>query len=142
MPWGLRVMDLVKEYVRRYLVVQREAERDLADAIGKLEADGHRIIDGGQTGPATWQYTDWHTGEIIASGDDRTSDDEVLAALDPDGAFLHIDNVVRRPVEPDNPGIPPSLARALEDWVDLLSTPDEEIARYVGWTVQDVAAAR
>ncbi|BCJ75768.1 hypothetical protein CS0771_53120 [Catellatospora sp. IY07-71] len=135
-------MDLVKEYVRRYLVAQREAERDLSDAIGRLEADGRRIIDGGQTSPTTWQYTDWHTGEIIASGDDRTRDDEVLAALDPDGAFLHVDNITRRPVEPENPGIPLSLAGALEDWVDLLDTPDEDIARFVGWTVQDVADAR
>lgn len=135
-------MDLVQEYVRRYLVAQREAERGLAEAIEKLAASGHRIIDGGQTGPTTWQYTDWHTGEVLASGDERTSDAEVLAALDPEGVFLHVDDIMRQPVEPENPGIPDSLAGALEDWVDLLSTPDEDIARFVGWTVQDVAAAR
>lgn len=135
-------MDLVQEYVRRYLIAQREADGSLEDMIGKLEADGHRIIDGGQTGQTTWQYTDWRTGAVIASGDDRTDEDEVLDALDPERTFLHIDNIPRQPVEPANPGIPPSLARALEDWVDLLNTPDEEIARFVGWTVQDVAAAR
>ncbi|GAA2355566.1 hypothetical protein Cme02nite_48240 [Catellatospora methionotrophica] len=135
-------MDLVQEYVRRYLVAQREAERSLAEAIEKLEASGHRIIDGGQTGQTTWQYTDWHTGEILASGDDRTSDDAALRALDPDEAFLHIDDIARQSAEPENPGIPQSLATALEDWVDLLTTPDEDIARFVGWTPQDVAAAR
>ncbi|MEV4413777.1 hypothetical protein [Catellatospora sp. NPDC049609] len=135
-------MDLVQEYVRRYLVAQREAERSLADAVDKLKASGHRIIDGGQTSQSTWQYTDWHTGEVIASGDAGTSDDEVLAALDPDDMYLHIDNIERQPVEPENPGIPQSLASALEDWVDLLTTPDEDIARFVGWSVEDVAAAR
>ena len=38
-------MDLAQEYVRRYLVSQREAESRLADEIGKLESVGHRIID-------------------------------------------------------------------------------------------------
>ncbi|WP_155368085.1 hypothetical protein [Catellatospora vulcania] len=135
-------MDLVQEYVRRYLVAQREAERSLADAIDKLQASGHRIIDGGLTGQTTWEYTDWHTGEVIASGDDGTRDDEVLAALDPDQVFIHIGDIARQWVEPDNPGIPHSLAGALEDWVDLLSTPDEDIARFVGWSVVDVEAAR
>lgn len=135
-------MDLVQEYVRRYLVAQREADRSLADAVDKLEASGHRIIDGGRTGQTTWMYTDWHTGEVIASGDDGTSDDEVLAALDPDDTFIHIEDIAWQRVGPENPGIPQSLAGALEDWIDLLTTPDEDIARFVGWSVEDVAAAR
>ncbi len=135
-------MDLVQEYARRYLVAQREADRSLADAIDKLQASGHRIIDGGQTGETTWMYTDWQTGEVVASGDDGTSDDEVLAALDPDDTFIHIANIARQWVGPDNPGIPQSLADAVENWIDLLSTPDEDIARFVGWSVEDVAAAR
>ncbi|MEU7820679.1 hypothetical protein [Catellatospora sp. NPDC049133] len=134
-------MDLAQEYVRRYLVSQREAESRLADEIGKLEAVGHRIIDGGQTGQSSWMYTDWLTGEVIASGDDDP-DDEVFEELDPDGMFIHIDNVVRHPVNPDNPGIPHSLAEALRDWVDLLKTTDEDIAQFVGWSADDVAAAR
>lgn len=135
-------MDLVREYVRRYLVAQREADLSLSDAADKLKADGHRIIDGGQTSPTTWKYTDWHTGEVIATGDAGMSDDEVLDALDPDGMFIHIDNLAPQRARPDNPGIPHSLAGALEDWVDLLTTPDEDIARFVGWPVADVAAAR
>lgn len=134
-------MDLAQEYVRRYLVSQREAESRLADEIAKLEAVGHRIIDGGQTSQSTWMYTDWLTGEVIASGG-GDHDDDVFDEVDPDGMFIHIDNVERQPVHPDNPGIPESLADALRDWVDLLKTTDEDIARFVGWNADDVAAAR
>ena len=66
----------------------------------------------------------------------------MLEALDPDGMFIHIDNLAQQRARPDNPGIPHSLAGALEDWVDLLTTPDEDNARFVGWPVADVAAAR
>ena len=40
------------------------------------------------------------------------------------------------------PGVPPSLRRALEAWAVDESTPDEEIAQFIGWTVERVREHR
>ncbi|MBL7258789.1 hypothetical protein [Paractinoplanes lichenicola] len=39
-------------------------------------------------------------------------------------------------------GVPPSLRRALEEWVTQDSTPDEEIAAFIGWPVPKVREYR
>jgi hypothetical protein len=36
----------------------------------------------------------------------------------------------------------PSLGRAIEEWVDMLSTPDEEIAEFIGWPVEKIREYR
>lgn len=44
--------------------------------------------------------------------------------------------------DPETPGIPPSLSRALEEWVCASSTPDEDIAHVVHWPVGEVREHR
>jgi hypothetical protein len=40
------------------------------------------------------------------------------------------------------PGVPPSLGRVLEEWAVDESTPDEEIATFIGWPVGKVREHR
>ncbi|WP_250037654.1 hypothetical protein [Paractinoplanes maris] len=40
------------------------------------------------------------------------------------------------------PGVPPSLRRALQEWVVDELTPDEDIAEFIGWTVERVREHR
>jgi hypothetical protein len=40
------------------------------------------------------------------------------------------------------PGVPPSLGRLLEEWAVDESTPDEEIATFIGWPVGKVREHR
>ncbi|MEV6712567.1 hypothetical protein AB0M48_11045 [Lentzea sp. NPDC051208] len=35
-------------------------------------------------------------------------------------------------------GIPDSLSAALDDWISSWGTPDEEIAEFIGWSVDKV----
>jgi len=38
--------------------------------------------------------------------------------------------------------MPESLCHVIEEWVDTLSVSDEEIARFIGWSVSEVAVIR
>ncbi|GIE78590.1 hypothetical protein Aph02nite_45400 [Actinoplanes philippinensis] len=40
------------------------------------------------------------------------------------------------------PGVPPSLRKALEEWVVDESTPDDEVADFIGWPVARVREHR
>ncbi|MEU2610624.1 hypothetical protein ABZ570_03420 [Micromonospora sp. NPDC007271] len=42
----------------------------------------------------------------------------------------------------DTPGVPPSLGRAIEEWLAQLKTTDEEIAAFLGWTVEKIRGYR
>jgi hypothetical protein len=40
------------------------------------------------------------------------------------------------------PGVPPSLGQAIDDWISQTSTPDDEIAEFIGWSVEKVREHR
>lgn len=133
------VRDYVQALLRQHLM-DEEAARE---SIRALEEAGHRIVSGGQTGEESWEITDWRTGELIVSGTgDHLAYDAAAIQLDPDGKWLHIDNVdaERTTVEPV--GIPASLADALQDWLGFTATTDEDVAQFVGWSVEDIARHR
>ena len=48
----------------------------------------------------------------------------------------------RYTVDVTTPGVPPSLQRALQEWVVDDLTPDEDIAEFIGWTVGRVREHR
>jgi hypothetical protein len=115
------------------------------ERVAKLEAEGYRIVGGGQTssfdddGRCEWECTDWRTGETLASG--RGTYDEYGAAVDAaaerDGRpWCHRDHVHETATDGADdgfglldpvpvPGMPESLIRALVDWVQGPATAEE-----------------
>lgn len=133
----------VRDYVQALLRQYRTDEDARQERIRALEAEGRRIVDGGQTGQDAWAITDWRTGNLIAKGTGGHRDyDAAAARLDPDGKWLHIDTVDADPVNVEPVGIPASLADALQDWLGSAGTADEDVAEFVGWSVEDIARHR
>jgi hypothetical protein len=133
----------VRDYVQALLRQHRSDEEARQERIRALEAAGHRIVDGGQTSQDEWEITDWRTGETLASGADGLRGYEAAGErLDPDGKWLHIDRLDTEYTKVEPVGIPDSLADALEDWLGLAGTSDEDVAEFVGWSVEDVARHR
>lgn len=137
----------VRDYLREHLRCRRVDEDVRRVRIRGAEATGYRLIDGGQTGrtaddQSTWEITDWRTGELLASGIGDDTYDTEAARLDPAGKWLHIDAIDTDLTEVDPAGIPASLASALQDWIGSASTSDEDIAGFVGWSVEEVARHR
>lgn len=133
----------VRDYVRALLRQRRADEDARLERIHALEADGHRIIDGGQTGQDTWEITDWRTGETLVAGDGGYEAYGAAATrLDPDGKWRHVDTLDDDPTDVEPAGIPASLADALQDWLGSTGTPDDDVAEFVGWSVDEVARHR
>ncbi len=138
----------VRGYVQALLRQYRAEEDSRLERIFALEADGRRIISGGQTRGDSWEITDWRTGELLASGTGGIDEyDAAAKRLDPDGKWLHIDTINvwpddGEPVSVEPVGIPASLAVALQDWLGSAGTPDEDVAQFVGWSVEEVARHR
>jgi len=133
------VRSYVQSALRQYYAAQEARE----ESIRALEAAGHRIINGGQSGQEEWEITDWRTGDLLARGTGNHHDyDDAARRLDPDGKWLHIDTIDIDPMDVEPVGIPESLANALLDWLGSTGTPDEDVAEFVGWSVDDVARHR
>ncbi|MFE1594191.1 hypothetical protein [Nocardia sp. NPDC058705] len=136
--------DAVRAYVRALLSDQAD-ETDLRDAeIRALQAQGRRIVDGGQIDQDEWEITDWATGARIAYGADGLDGyDETAQRLDPEGTWIHIDNIEPEVADlPSIEGVPTSLGTALADWIGYRATTNEEIAEFIEWPVDKVRAAR
>ncbi|MDT0460693.1 hypothetical protein RM550_34060 [Streptomyces sp. DSM 41527] len=139
---------VIREYVKALLRRDLAAEQDRQERIRSLEESGHRIVNGGQTSSGsddvqTWEITDWRTGELIVNGTGGyTAYDEATQRLDPDGKWVHIDQVGEAGPDVEAVGIPASLGDALQDWVGTSSTSDEDVATFVGWSVEEVARHR
>lgn len=133
----------VRDYVQALLRQCRSDEDARQERIRALEAAGRRMVNGGQTGEDEWEITDWRTGETLASGTGGLDAyGEAGQRLDPNGTWLHIDNLDTGLADVEPIGIPASLADALQDWLGSTATPDEDIAQFVGWSVEDVARHR
>lgn len=136
----------IRHHVRKILHAFETEDQKRDTEIARLEADGYRIVTGGQTGPKTWEITDWSTGELIGRGDDGLDGYEAATKrLSAGSRWRHIDRINEGddglpPLPEASPtaGVPPTLAELLWDWVSAIGTPYEEIAEIVEWDVSEV----
>lgn len=151
--------DPLTQQVRNILEAGAAMTAQEQQRIAKLEADGYRIIDGGQTGPydadgkCGYAYTDCRTGETLASG--HGTYEESLEALDAAAGnreICHRDRVAEVAIggaddygliDPEPvPGIPDSLVTVLADWAESSDTTDEDLALVTGLHVDQVRELR
>lgn len=120
--------DAVAKQITAELDAMAQERKNRDAAIQKAEAEGYRIIDGGQISDGDedylCEYTDWRTGEVLYRGDGKDRPDPTVT--EPPGHW-HIDNlefdisVTAEPVA----GLPDSLVEAISYWV----IENEEAAR-------------
>jgi len=133
----------VRDYVQALLRQYRADEDARLEAIRALEVSGRRIVEGGQSGQDQWEVRDWRSGETLVAGSGGIDAyDATCARLDPDGSWLHVENVPFDQTDAEPVGIPGSLADALQDWLGSTGTPDDDVAEFVGWSVDEVARHR
>jgi hypothetical protein len=132
------VSDL-KTYIQHVLEANHADNARIDQRIAELESEGRRIVAGGQISETSWDIVDWRTNEILAAGNDGLDGYEAAGKdLDPADRWIHYDRVVEDVeltwVEPGD--LPDGLAEVVEDWA--LSGDADEVAEYVGWTVDKV----
>lgn len=130
---------LVREHVQRLLEAPFRAEAARRDHAWRITRAGRRVVAGFPTPGGGWILRDWLTGAVIAHGDDGPAGLRQAFAghYDADDLFLDVPAA-----DPVTPGIPPSLHRAIEQWLFAPATPDQEIATVVGWPVAKVREHR
>lgn len=115
----LDYLKAIREYVAAVIRADEEFDEHIARRSRDKEADGYRIVAGGQTGPhvdglAPWELTDWRSGELVATGSGLESFQAQFEAE----RWWHIDSLAVDHVAPvpESASLPPGLARALADW--------------------------
>ncbi len=115
--------DVIREYLRAVLDTAAQAEKAEGDEIARIEAEGFRLVDGGQLTEDRWEITDFRSGEILAEGDGGPDEYfEAANALDNDTKIYYVGAIssevfLRFPVPEPPTGLPESLAEALAKWV-------------------------
>lgn len=133
------------EHVRRLLRAQLAIDDARFERLAELEQQGYRVVDGGQVGVDEWEIRDWDTNEVLAQGDDGWDGYTAAAKrLCPDGRMVHVDSVTDDMPLPEvtTPGVPRSLGQALDEWIGQSNTTVEEIAQFIGWSVEKVREHR
>ena len=119
--------SMVRNYVRAFLQCEEEHQAAKETEIARLEAEGHRIVGGGQVDDERWKITNFRTGEVLWQSDNgRDGYSAAIEAMDAVGPVFHIDQVLAGTETErawlDGPklptGMPRSLADALEEWAD------------------------
>ncbi|WP_430782372.1 hypothetical protein [Actinoplanes sp. G11-F43] len=130
---------LVQEHVQRLLEAPSRAEAARLDHARHIARTGRRVVCGFPSPGGGWELRDWLTGAVIARGDDGPAGLRAASAghYDADDLFTDVPSA-----DPVTPGIPPSLHRAIEQWLFEPGTPDQEIAAFVGWPVAKVREHR
>lgn len=143
--------DASKAHVRALLEAQAADIAAEEQEIRELEANGYRIVDGGQDGSydtqnrCAWSTADWRTGEVLVSGFGTIEEmEQAVEAADPEGRWVHRDGIGSEdgPEEVETEGVPASLAGQLANWIGMKATTDEEVAEFAGLPVQRVKEAR
>lgn len=122
--------DLLRKHIAAVLQAEEDYEKRKEQILTDYETKGHRIVDGGQTGPDTWEVTDYRTGELIVEGagglagyDEATSSEQAEREK-----WVHIDPITEHLAEDDDPiteGLPESLCQALAEWVRDQAAPED-----------------
>jgi hypothetical protein len=142
-PQVAEVADSIARYVRAVIECNDEYAAAERAEIARLEAEGYRLVSGGQalgdeTGELVWQVTDYRTGEVLASGTTEKEYKAASEALEAQQPGYHIDHLLEDSqaqenwlAGPDVPaGIPAPLAEALAEW----ASDNEDGAR--AWLAQ------
>lgn len=110
------------EAIRHIVQIRIQEDETLEERTAHIardkEADGYRIVGGGQVNQDQWEVTDWRTEEIIAEGWGLESYEELFQQ----NRWWHIDAISHQVYDewlqshktPE--GIPDGLAEALMDW--------------------------
>ncbi len=138
--------DPIRVHLRALMAASAEMARKRTTYIETLEGQGHRIVDGGQTGrneqtgESTWEILDWRTRERLAEGEGWSAYEEASLHLGESQNWIHIDQIGNELYETQltmiTPGVPEGLAVALEEW--LHSGDHEEIAEFLGCSADEV----
>jgi hypothetical protein len=133
------VTDLCREHVRRYLRAPFLADEARRRRAREMAMGDGRVVSGLLTSAIRWELRDWLTGDLIAQGDGGPDalQAAMLTRLQADDLYAEIPGA-----DSDTPGLPSSLSRMLEEWVCAPSTPDEDIAEFVGWPPSQVREHR
>lgn len=127
--------SMVRDYVHAVLRLADEYDAARRAEITRLEAEGYRIVGGGQVDDDSWEITDMRTREVLARGDTGMDGFEAawdaLSATEP---LFHADAILEgaeaERVWLDGPELPPgmpeSLAGALAEWAE--DHPEEALA--------------
>lgn len=138
--------NAVRQHIQRILEDARRTKSLRRERINALERGGRRIVSGFGAGGASWYIRDWRTKELIAKGNGlgEEAEEAVTRRLDPNGTWFHIDSLFEDEDHPrlTTPGVPDSLAHALEDWIACGSTSDEDVAAFLGWPVAEIRGCR
>lgn len=133
--------DLIRDHIRAVIKFEEEHEERTAAVLADYEAQGYRIVSGGQTGPHSWEVTDYRTGQLIIKGDNGL-DGYDQAAAEHGANWAHIDPITEHLFDipdPITPGIPESLREVLATWVR--SADAEEIEEFMNGESTDSETA-
>jgi hypothetical protein len=65
---AMNLTDAIAEQIVATLEALAKEQRAFEASVREFESQGRRIIDGGQIDCNRWEYTDWRTGEVLATG--------------------------------------------------------------------------
>lgn len=131
--------DPVRRHARLVLRAPFLADDARRLRAGELARAGRPVVEGGMRSATGWELRDWLTGNVVAAGQDGPAGLRAALARTYPADRLYAE--VQGP-EPVTAGVPPSLSRAIEEWVCDPHTPDEDIASFVGWPVGRVREHR
>ncbi len=136
--------DAVREHICQALRTYRTNAEARVRHAEALERADYTIVDGRLLHGDRWSIQDWRTSQLLAKGAGGVEAyNAAYERLNADGTWVDYDTVGDvLPADVLTPGVPSSLGSALEDWVGTPSTPDTEIAEFIGWSVTDVRAHR
>lgn len=124
----MNLTDAVAKQIVAELDAMAQTQENERAAIQKAEAEGYRIIDGGQisSGDEDYlcEYTDWRTDEVLYRGSEEDRPDPRIT--EPPGHW-HIDGITFDCLVTAEriAGLPKGLAEAIIEWV----TDNEDEAR-------------
>jgi len=120
---------LIHQHIRAVVAYENSDQAREEMLLASYEANGERIISGGQTGPDTWDVTDYRTGELLAEGDNGL--DGYCKLIGEVGQnWVHIDPIIEALNDdpPKTEGLPESLCEVLLEWVEDAEPEEIEAA--------------
>ena len=87
---------LIHQHIRAVVAYENSYQAREEMLLASYEANGERIISGGQTGPDTWDVTDYRTGELLAEGSTGWMDVQTLGGRELGAHCDHSSAMIRQ----------------------------------------------